>query len=55
MRLLEDSLSEQFLEGHIKEGDSCIVDVDSNGQVTILGGDGVAYTASTTDSAGIAG
>ncbi|KAK1319844.1 hypothetical protein QJS10_CPB04g00126 [Acorus calamus] len=43
MRLLEDSLAERMLSGEIKEGDSAIVDVDSDGNVTVLnGGSGVA-------------
>ncbi|NDG75880.1 MAG: ATP-dependent Clp protease ATP-binding subunit, partial [Synechococcaceae bacterium WB8_1B_136] len=35
MRLLEDSLAEEFLSGRIGEGDSAIVDVDDNKQVVI--------------------
>ncbi|WOL15518.1 chaperone protein ClpC1, chloroplastic [Canna indica] len=43
MRLLEDSLAEKMLAGEIKEGDSAIVDVDSEGNVTVLnGGSGMA-------------
>ncbi|KAG0501055.1 hypothetical protein HPP92_001127 [Vanilla planifolia] len=38
MRLLEDSLAEKMLAGEIKDGDSAIVDVDSSGNVTVLGG-----------------
>ncbi|KAL4192098.1 hypothetical protein AMTRI_Chr06g192310 [Amborella trichopoda] len=38
MRLLEDSLAEKMLAGEIKEGDSAIVDVDSEGNVTVLNG-----------------
>ncbi|URE12375.1 ATP-dependent Clp protease ATP-binding subunit clpA [Musa troglodytarum] len=42
MRLLEDSLAEKMLAGEIQEGDSAIVDVDSDGNVTVLnGGSGV--------------
>ncbi|CAD5182510.1 unnamed protein product [Musa acuminata subsp. malaccensis] len=42
MRLLEDSLAEKMLAGEIKEGDSAIVDVDTEGNVTVLnGGSGV--------------
>ena len=37
MRLLEDSLAEEFLSGRIGEGDSAIVDVDENKQVVIRG------------------
>ncbi|MEB3199333.1 MAG: ATP-dependent Clp protease ATP-binding subunit [Synechococcaceae cyanobacterium] len=35
MRLLEDSLAEEFLSGRIGEGDSALVDVDSDKQVVI--------------------
>ncbi|XP_047325898.1 ATP-dependent Clp protease ATP-binding subunit ClpA homolog CD4B, chloroplastic-like [Impatiens glandulifera] len=38
MRLLEDSMAEKMLGGEIKEGDSVIVDVDSDGNVTVLNG-----------------
>jgi ATP-dependent Clp protease ATP-binding subunit ClpC len=39
MRLLEDSLAEEFLSGKIKAGDSAVVDVTEEGQVTVLLGD----------------
>ncbi|WP_026735213.1 ATP-dependent Clp protease ATP-binding subunit [Fischerella sp. PCC 9605] len=35
MRLLEDSLAEAMLSGQITEGDTAIVDVDDDGQVTV--------------------
>ncbi|GLJ18276.1 hypothetical protein SUGI_0323230 [Cryptomeria japonica] len=38
MRLLEDCMAEKMLTGEIKEGDSAIVDVDSDGKVTVLNG-----------------
>lgn len=38
MRLLEDSVAEKMLAGEIKEGDSAIVDVDTDGNVTVLNG-----------------
>jgi len=38
MRLLEDSMAEKMLSREIKEGDSVIVDVDSDGKVTVLNG-----------------
>ncbi|KAM0845486.1 hypothetical protein ACQ4PT_056344 [Festuca glaucescens] len=38
MRLLEDSLAEKMLAGEVKEGDSAIVDVDSEGKVVVLNG-----------------
>jgi ATP-dependent Clp protease ATP-binding subunit ClpC len=40
MRLLEDSLAEKMLAGEVKEGDSAIVDVDSEGKVIVLNGQG---------------
>ncbi|KAG9139369.1 hypothetical protein Leryth_025037 [Lithospermum erythrorhizon] len=42
MRLLEDSMAEKMLASEIKEGDSVIVDVDSDGNVTVLNGSGGA-------------
>jgi len=39
MRLLEDSLAEEFLSGRIGDGDSAVVDVDDNKQVVIRGQD----------------
>ncbi|XP_022889653.1 ATP-dependent Clp protease ATP-binding subunit ClpA homolog CD4B, chloroplastic-like [Olea europaea var. sylvestris] len=36
MRLLEDSMAEKMLAREIKEGDSVIVDVDSDGNVIVL-------------------
>ncbi|KAF2312806.1 hypothetical protein GH714_040506 [Hevea brasiliensis] len=38
MRLLEDSMAEKMLAGEIKDGDSVIVDVDSDGNVIVLNG-----------------
>ncbi|KAG5537289.1 hypothetical protein RHGRI_024661 [Rhododendron griersonianum] len=38
MRLLEDSMAEKMLSREIKEGDSVIVDVDSDGKVKVLNG-----------------
>jgi ATP-dependent Clp protease ATP-binding subunit ClpC len=35
MRLLEDSLAEEFLSGRIGEGDSAVVDVNEDKQVVI--------------------
>jgi len=35
MRLLEDSLAEEFLTGRIKDGDAAIVDIDDDKQVVI--------------------
>jgi ATP-dependent Clp protease ATP-binding subunit ClpC len=40
MRLLEDSLAEKMLAGEVKEGDSAIVDVDSEGKVVVLNSQG---------------
>ncbi|XXG52703.1 hypothetical protein AAC387_Pa03g0960 [Persea americana] len=40
MRLLEDSLAEKMLAGEVKEGDSAIMDVDFDGNVTVLSSTG---------------
>nr|YP_009315829.1 Clp protease ATP binding subunit [Trichogloeopsis pedicellata]SCW24487.1 Clp protease ATP binding subunit [Trichogloeopsis pedicellata] len=39
MRLLEDSLAEEVLSGKIKAGDSAVVDVTDDGEVTVLLGE----------------
>ncbi|MEB3355776.1 MAG: ATP-dependent Clp protease ATP-binding subunit [Synechococcales bacterium] len=39
MRLLEDSLAEEILSGHIREGDTAIVDVGEDGKVKVLPGE----------------
>ncbi len=39
MRLLEDVLAEEILSGRVKDGDSAIVDVDSDGNVKVLPGE----------------
>lgn len=39
MRLLEDTLSEEFLSEKIKEGDTAVVDVDDNNKVQVLLGE----------------
>jgi len=36
MRLLEDSLAEEFLSGRISEGDSAVVDINDAKHVVIL-------------------
>ena len=38
MRLLEDNMAEKMLSGEIKDGDSVIIDVDSEGNVIVLNG-----------------
>jgi ATP-dependent Clp protease ATP-binding subunit ClpC len=35
MRLLEDSLAEEFLSGRLKDGDAALVDVNEDKQVVI--------------------
>jgi len=40
MRLLEDNLSEKMLTGEISEGSSAIMDVNAEGEITVLTGDG---------------
>ena len=37
MRLLEDSLAEEFLSGRLKDGDSALVDVNDDKQVVKIG------------------
>lgn len=39
MRLLEDTLSEEFLSEKIKEGDTAVIDVDEQNKVQVLLGD----------------
>jgi ATP-dependent Clp protease ATP-binding subunit ClpC len=39
MRLLEDVLAEEILSGRVKDGDTAIVDVDSDGNVKVLPGE----------------
>jgi ATP-dependent Clp protease ATP-binding subunit ClpC len=39
MRLLEDSLAEEILSGRVKDGDTAVVDVDTEGQVKVLQGE----------------
>lgn len=41
MRLLEDSLAEEFLSGRVKPGDSAVVDVSEDGSIKVLLGDKV--------------
>ena len=48
-RLLEDSMAEQMLRGDIKDGDSVIIDIDAEGQVTVLNGD-KSSTAGVVDA-----
>jgi ATP-dependent Clp protease ATP-binding subunit ClpC len=44
MRLLEDTLSEEFLSEKIKEGDTAVVDVDNDNKVQVLLGDKLEVT-----------
>ena len=39
MRLLEDSLAEEFLSGRIKAGDTAVVDVADDGSIAVLLGE----------------
>merc|ERR1712096_167028 len=39
VRLVEDSMAERILAGDVKEGDSVILDVDSDGNVKVLNGE----------------
>eukprot|EP00270_Netrium_digitus_P010085 TRINITY_DN309_c0_g1_i3.p1 TRINITY_DN309_c0_g1~~TRINITY_DN309_c0_g1_i3.p1 ORF type:complete len:877 (-),score=344.13 TRINITY_DN309_c0_g1_i3:201-2711(-) len=55
MRLLEDSMAERMLSGEVKEGDSAIIDVDADGNVTVLNGNTGTATQTAIDApAGIA-
>jgi ATP-dependent Clp protease ATP-binding subunit ClpC len=56
MRMLEDCLAERMLAGEIKEGDTAIMDVDNDGNITVLNGQGVVLsgTAISETPAGIA-
>jgi ATP-dependent Clp protease ATP-binding subunit ClpC len=45
MRLLEDNLAEKMLNGDIGEGSSCIMDVNADGEITVLTGDGATLSA----------
>jgi ATP-dependent Clp protease ATP-binding subunit ClpC len=53
MRLMEDSMAEGMLAGDIKEGDSVIMDVDADGQISVLNGDKKITTAIDSMPAGI--
>merc|ERR1711881_288298 len=39
IRLVEDSMAERILGGDVKEGDSVILDVNADGNITVLNGD----------------
>ena len=52
MRLLEDNLAEKMLSGDIAEGTSAIMDVNAEGEIIVMTGDGkelstTAYTGSS--------
>jgi ATP-dependent Clp protease ATP-binding subunit ClpC len=52
MRLLEDNLAEKMLNGDIAEGTSAIMDVNAEGEIIVMTGDGqelstTAYTGSS--------
>ncbi|KAL6494427.1 ATP-dependent Clp protease ATP-binding subunit ClpA cd4b, chloroplastic [Orobanche gracilis] len=49
MRLLEDCMAEKMLAREIKEGDSVIVDVDSDGKVVVLNGSSGALSEPTCE------
>jgi len=55
MRLLEDNLSEKMLTGEIGEGSSCIMDVNSEGEITVLTSDGRELKAGSAVFGGPAG
>eukprot|EP01024_Parvocaulis_polyphysoides_P059037 TRINITY_DN6373_c1_g1_i7.p1 TRINITY_DN6373_c1_g1~~TRINITY_DN6373_c1_g1_i7.p1 ORF type:complete len:953 (+),score=232.23 TRINITY_DN6373_c1_g1_i7:135-2861(+) len=53
MRLVEDTMAEKMLAQEVKAGDSIILDVDAEGQVTVLNGDKELKVAAPTAPAGI--
>jgi ATP-dependent Clp protease ATP-binding subunit ClpC len=55
MRLLEDNLSEKMLTGEIGEGSSCIMDVNAEGEITVLTSDGRELKAGSAVVGGPAG
>jgi len=55
MRLLEDNLSEKMLTGEIGEGSSCIMDVNAEGEITVLTSDGRELKAGSAAVGGPAG
>merc|ERR1712134_202397 len=54
MRLMEDGLSEKMLAGDIREGDSIIMDVDPEGNITVLNGSETMKVELSDTPAGIA-
>lgn len=46
MRLLEDSLAEEFLSGRIKSGDTAVVDITGEGDVVVLLGEKLEFLKS---------
>jgi ATP-dependent Clp protease ATP-binding subunit ClpC len=54
MRLMEDGLAEKMLMGDIREGDSVIMDVDPEGNITVLNGSETMKVKLSDTPAGIA-
>ena len=54
MRLMEDGLAEKMLAGDIREGDSVIMDVDPEGNITVLNGSETMKVELSDTPAGIA-
>merc|ERR1719398_477266 len=54
MRLMEDGLAEKMLAGDIREGDSVIMDVDTEGNITVLNGSESMTVKLSDTPAGIA-
>jgi hypothetical protein len=52
-RLLEDALAERMLGGDISEGDTVIMDVDAESNITVLNGDKTFVTTVSTGDSGI--
>merc|ERR1719321_1094015 len=54
IRLVEDSIAERILAGDVKEGDSIILDVNMDGNITILNGNERFITSTHNTPTGIA-
>merc|ERR1711959_339673 len=54
MRLMEDGLAEKMLAGDIRDGDSVIMDVDTEGNITVLNGSESMTVELSDTPAGIA-
>jgi len=53
IRMVEDSLAERILAGDVKEGDSVILDVNADGELTFLAGNKTFHTTISKTPTGI--